>query len=225
MPERPGDGDQTVTHGSVYPATGSLVPGYINHSPVWTCNNAVAPPGETGVIQGGSIIPLASVTDGTSNTALFCEAAQGWVSASDFAAGHVEYRPWNTTGDTWIDFQFAPNPRRYTPSNKEFDYDQPASMHPGGLKRLLHGRLGSFHQGLGQSLARSHRPRLRHPRKLRYLHRSYRFDEPFHCVRNGELDGRRAEAWSLANARHAQWRRRCSAPTRIRELAGDRSAR
>ena len=104
-----------------------------NYSPVWTCNNAVAPPGETGVIQGGASTPLASVTDGTSNTALFCEAAQGWVSASDFAAGHVEYRPWNTTGDTWIDFQFAPNPRRYTPSNKEFDYDQPASMHPGGL--------------------------------------------------------------------------------------------
>ncbi|MDR3636881.1 MAG: DUF1559 domain-containing protein [Isosphaeraceae bacterium] len=104
-----------------------------SYSPVWSCNGAVAPPGETGVIQSLTGGTLAGVTDGASNTALLSEVALGWMPPSTFVSEEA-YRPWNWAGEDWIDFQYPPNPWRYAPATGLYFPDiMPSSMHPGGL--------------------------------------------------------------------------------------------
>jgi prepilin-type N-terminal cleavage/methylation domain-containing protein/prepilin-type processing-associated H-X9-DG protein len=108
-----------------------------NYSAVWSCNGALAPPGETGVIIDMGVTNVAGISDGTSNTLLLSEVAVGWLAPS-IAQNDQAYRPWNLGGWQWIDAQYAPNPRRYVPTNVANTIDFPyinaaSSMHPGGV--------------------------------------------------------------------------------------------
>ena len=109
-----------------------------NYSPVYGCNGTIAAPGCTGIIYLMGTTTLSSVTDGTSNTVLFSEAANGWIPSPATAQA---YRAWNWSGGdgSFIDFQSAPNPWRYMPQvNGAFGGSfvvstAPSSLHPGGV--------------------------------------------------------------------------------------------
>ncbi len=90
--------------------------------------------GAMGIIYDNAVTKISGVTDGTSNTMLFSEAATGWVPPG-LIQSELVYNLWNK-GDT-LDSTYAPNPRRYVPLNYS-SLDIPAdfgasSMHPGGV--------------------------------------------------------------------------------------------
>ena len=120
--------------------TGTWYQAQSSYSTVWGCNDTFAPPGETGIITNQGITKASGITDGTSNTMLFSEVAQGWLPSSVVQTDEA-YRPWNLGGWQWIDAEFAPNPWQYAPINAAgeflsayFAYVLAASsMHPGGV--------------------------------------------------------------------------------------------
>jgi prepilin-type N-terminal cleavage/methylation domain-containing protein/prepilin-type processing-associated H-X9-DG protein len=91
-------------------------------------------PGATGITFNEGITPIAGVTDGTSNTMLYSEITNGWLTTAIVQAWDM-YFLWNDL--TLIDAERAPNPRRYAPNSTQVGVlvanNCASSMHPGGL--------------------------------------------------------------------------------------------
>jgi prepilin-type N-terminal cleavage/methylation domain-containing protein/prepilin-type processing-associated H-X9-DG protein len=95
---------------------------------------AYFPPGAMGITFDQGITRIAGVTDGTSNTMLYSEITNGWLTPAIVQAWDM-YFLWNDL--TLIDAEYAPNPRRYTPNSTYAGVlvanNCASSMHPGGL--------------------------------------------------------------------------------------------
>jgi prepilin-type N-terminal cleavage/methylation domain-containing protein/prepilin-type processing-associated H-X9-DG protein len=91
-------------------------------------------PGAMGITFNEGITRIAGVTDGTSNTMLYSEITNGWLTPAIVQAWDM-YFLWNDL--TLIDAQYAPNPRRYAPNATLVGVfvanNCASSMHPGGL--------------------------------------------------------------------------------------------
>ncbi len=97
-----------------------------------------------GVIYPQSHTRVSAVTDGTSNTILFSEKANGlWPAAASTDFGSpIYFTFWSSGGEPGVGIcsQYAPNPQRYLGPYSSSNYSFPgvlpyaaSSMHPGGV--------------------------------------------------------------------------------------------
>ena len=113
-----------------------------------------------GVIYNDSVVRIASITDGTSNTFIFGEHSHGKLLLNDWAYG-VSDNSWNS--GRWYDTLFAtfyppnvpcqpPGTPGYTGlfgSTNNYYYPTVAtSFHPGGVNTATLRRIGAVHQEL-----------------------------------------------------------------------------
>jgi prepilin-type processing-associated H-X9-DG protein len=87
-----------------------------------------------GITFDAGITRISGVTDGTSNTMLYTEITNSWLSPSIIQSLDI-YFLWNALN--LIDAEMAPNPRRYAPGSTTVGglaaIGAASSMHPGGL--------------------------------------------------------------------------------------------
>jgi prepilin-type N-terminal cleavage/methylation domain-containing protein/prepilin-type processing-associated H-X9-DG protein len=91
-------------------------------------------PGAMGITYLGGTTTISAVTDGTSNTMLYTEITNAWISPSTVQS-YILYTPWNDLDN--IDTQYAPNPVHYSPSSGVSAIFAgsfaASSLHPGGV--------------------------------------------------------------------------------------------
>jgi prepilin-type N-terminal cleavage/methylation domain-containing protein/prepilin-type processing-associated H-X9-DG protein len=121
-------------------------------------------PGAMGITFDEGITRIAGVTDGTSNTMLYSEITNGWLTSAIVQTWDM-YFLWNDL--TLIDAEFAPNPRRYAPNSTLVGVlvanNCASSMHPGGLNvgfgdgsvRFINDSISSWPNGGAANLYRA----------------------------------------------------------------------